>query len=76
MSMETRYNRLIVGFSLILRLLKPMVVEKGQRFTLRDGMLTLGTGVITKIMPRLTEDERTEILEGKKGREKTQARRK
>jgi len=61
---------------LILRLLKPMVVEKGQRFTLRDGMLTLGTGVITKIMPRLTEDERTEILEGKKGREKTQARRK
>lgn len=53
-----------------------MVVEKGQRFTLRDGMLTLGTGVVTKILPRLTEDQRTEIQEGKKGREKTQAKRK
>jgi len=62
--------------TLVLRLLKPMVVEKGQRFTLRDGMLTLGTGVITKILPRLSEDERTEIQEGKKGREKTQTKRK
>merc|ERR1712071_613580 len=62
--------------TLILRLLKPMVVEKGQRFTLRDGMLTLGTGVVTKVLPRLSEDERVGLSEGKKGREKTQTKRK
>ena len=61
---------------LILRLLKPMVVEKGQRFTLRDGMLTLGTGVVTKVLPRLSEDERVGLSEGKKGREKAQAQKK
>lgn len=42
--------------TLNLQLLKPMVCEKGQRFTLRDGKLTLGTGVITKILPDVTED--------------------
>lgn len=47
-----------------------MVVEQGQRFTLRDGILTLGTGVITKINPRLSETERMLLTEGKKGREK------
>jgi len=62
--------------TLILRLLKPMVVEKGQRFTLRDGMLTLGTGVVTKVLPRLSEDERVGLSEGKKGREKAQAQKK
>jgi elongation factor Tu len=50
-----------------------MVVEQGQRFTLRDGTLTLGTGVITKINPRLKEDERMLLSEGKKGREKAAA---
>lgn len=49
-----------------------MVVEPGQRFTLRDGTLTLGTGVITKINPRLKEDERMLLTEGKKGREKSE----
>uniref|UniRef100_A0A348G617 Elongation factor Tu n=1 Tax=Odontomachus monticola TaxID=613454 RepID=A0A348G617_ODOMO len=56
--------------TLELKLLKPMVCEKGQRFTLRDGSLTLGTGVITNTLKRLTDDERTAILEGKKQREK------
>ncbi len=50
-----------------------MVVEQGQRFTLRDGTLTLGTGVITKINPRLSETERSLLIEGKKGREKAAA---
>lgn len=49
-----------------------MVVEQGQRFTLRDGSLTLGTGVITKINTRLTESERSLLIEGKKGREKAE----
>ena len=43
-----------------------MVGEKGQRFTLRDGSITLGTGVITKILPNLTEKEREMVVEGKK----------
>jgi len=43
-----------------------MVLEKGQRFTLRDGSVTLGTGVITNTLKRLSESERISILEGKK----------
>lgn len=47
-----------------------MVLEKGQRFTLRDGSVTLGTGVITNTMKRLTDAERHELLEGKKALKK------
>lgn len=55
---------------LCLRLIRPMVLEQGQRFTLRDGNLTLGTGVVTKVLATLSETERLELLEGKKAREK------
>ncbi|GJQ65066.1 hypothetical protein Trydic_g15933 [Trypoxylus dichotomus] len=55
---------------LLLKMIRPMVLEQGQRFTLRDGNLTLGTGVVTKILSNLTEDERSAITEGKKAREK------
>ena len=47
-----------------------MVLEHGQRFTLRDGNITLGTGVVTKVMPPLSEKERLELTEGKKARDK------
>lgn len=47
-----------------------MVLEQGQRFTLRDGSITLGTGVVTKVLPDMSEKERMEITEGKKAREK------
>lgn len=47
-----------------------MVLEQGQRFTLRDGNLTLGTGVVTKVLQQLNENERLTITEGKKAREK------
>lgn len=47
-----------------------MVLEQGQRFTLRDGAVTLGTGVVTKILPLLKEDERQLLTEGKKARQK------
>jgi len=57
-----------------LKLLKPMVLEQGQRFTLRDGCLTLGTGVVTKVLPSLTEDERMQLQEGKKARAKRAAK--
>jgi len=53
-----------------LKLIRPMVLEQGQRFTLRDGSLTLGTGVVTKVLPKLTEEERMSLTEGKKAREK------
>jgi elongation factor Tu len=46
-----------------------MVLEQGQRFTLRDGSLTLGTGVVTKVMPSLSEKERLSLVEGKKARQ-------
>lgn len=47
-----------------------MVLEKGQRFTLRDGVITLGTGVVTNTLKPLSEAERINILEGKKGLQK------
>ncbi|XP_042224651.1 elongation factor Tu, mitochondrial-like [Homarus americanus] len=53
-----------------IRLMKPMVAEKGQRFTLREGSVTIGTGVITTINKDMTEDEKLEVQEGKKYREK------
>lgn len=57
-----------------LKMMKPMVLEEGQRFTLRDGSLTLGTGVVTKVLPSLTEDERLQLLEGKSARAKRLAK--
>ncbi|XP_068229000.1 elongation factor Tu, mitochondrial [Palaemon carinicauda] len=53
-----------------LHLFKPMVLEKGQRFTLRDGAITVGTGVVTKVNSSLTELERQLLQSGKKKREK------
>lgn len=61
---------------LFLSLLRPMVLEQGQRFTLRDGNLTLGTGVVTKALPLLSESERLALTEGKKAREKKEAAKK
>lgn len=55
---------------LVLKLIRPMVLEQGQRFTLRDGNTTLGTGVVTKVMSTLSEDERISLTAGKKAREK------
>lgn len=47
-----------------------MVLEKGQRFTLRDGVVTIGTGVVTNTLKSLTDSERVALLEGKKARKK------
>lgn len=57
-------------FSVELKMIRPMVLEHGQRFTLRVAGTTVGTGVITEIKKRLLEDERRGLLEGKKAREK------
>lgn len=55
-------------------MIRPMVLELGQRFTLRIAGVTCGTGVITEIKKRLLEDERRGLLEGKKAREKKNAK--
>ncbi|CAO2583245.1 Elongation factor Tu, mitochondrial [Lemmus lemmus] len=41
--------------NLILR--QPMILERGQRFTLRDGNKTIGTGIVTDI-PAMTEEDK------------------
>ncbi|KAJ7313900.1 hypothetical protein JRQ81_005688 [Phrynocephalus forsythii] len=41
--------------NLILR--TPMVLEEGQRFTLREGNKTVGTGVVTKTLPITPEEQ-------------------
>lgn len=33
------------------------MIEKGQRFQLRDAKQTIGTGVITNVLPELSEKE-------------------
>jgi len=53
-----------------LKLNRPMVLEKGQRFTIRDGFTTLGTGVITGLLKNMTEPERALMMEGRRGLEK------
>uniref|UniRef100_A0A3P9PF92 Elongation factor Tu n=1 Tax=Poecilia reticulata TaxID=8081 RepID=A0A3P9PF92_POERE len=40
-----------------LTLRQPMVLEKGQRFTLRDGNKTIGTGLVTEILTMTDEDQ-------------------
>lgn len=65
-------------YRLILKLIKPMVAEVGQRFTIRDGQVTVGTGVITKLLPSLTTEEKEILEKGHKKveREKEKAARK
>lgn len=53
-------------FTAVLKLIRPMVCEKGQRFTIRDGTTTIGTGVITNLLKGLDESERQELIDGRK----------
>ncbi|KAI1286953.1 Elongation factor Tu, mitochondrial [Halotydeus destructor] len=53
-----------------LRFLKPMVVEQGQRFTIRDGNVTVGTGVITKINTDLSTEEKDKLRKGRTKKER------
>jgi len=40
-----------------LKLLKPMVLEEGQTFTIRDNSGTIGTGKVSKLFKNMTEEE-------------------
>ncbi|XP_060678902.1 elongation factor Tu, mitochondrial isoform X2 [Hemiscyllium ocellatum] len=43
--------------NLTLTLRQPMVLEKGQRFTLRDGNRTIGTGLVTAVLESGPQDD-------------------
>ncbi|XP_044002781.1 elongation factor Tu-like [Aphidius gifuensis] len=53
-----------------LKLLRPMVLEKGERFTLRDASTTLGTGVISSVLKNLNKQQRSNLLEIKENDKK------
>lgn len=36
----------------------PLFIEPQQRFTIRHGSTTVGTGVFTELLPPLTEEEK------------------
>jgi len=56
--------------SMDLRLIKPMVLEDGQQFTIRDAAGTIGTGKVTKVHKNLTEEEKTLMMMNKEKRAK------
>lgn len=56
--------------SVVMKTRRPIVIEQGQRFTLRDGGVTLGTGVVTKVLPPMTPLEREKFLKGRSKEEK------
>lgn len=51
-----------------------MVVEKGQRFTIREGALTVATGVVTNILANLSPENSQSILMSKKNIAKLEAK--
>ncbi|KAH9426235.1 elongation factor Tu-like [Dermatophagoides pteronyssinus] len=60
----------------ILKILRPMVMEKGSRFTIRDQKKTIMTGVVTNLLDDLTPEERAKLEKGrtKKEREEMEKR--
>lgn len=56
--------------TMLMQLLKPMVIEEGQHFTIRDNLGTIGTGKVTSIGENLTEDEKNFMLMNKTKKEK------
>lgn len=47
-----------------------MVFETGQTFTIREGQMALGTGIVTTVHQNLSETDRSELLGGRRQREK------
>jgi len=56
--------------TMTLKLLKPMVMEDGQHFTIRDSVGTIGTGKVTQVFPNLSDEEKEIMLMNKTKREK------
>ena len=59
-----------------MKLIKPMVIENGQQFTLRSGNFTLGTGKITQTLANMTQDEKDFLMLSKRKKEKALAAKK
>lgn len=61
---------------LVFNMPKKMVLEQNQRFTLRDGQVTLGYGVISKVLPDRdpleVETKRKELKKQKKAEAEAQ----
>jgi len=57
-----------------IKLLKPMVLEEGQSFTVRDSAGTIGTGKVTNVFKNLTEEEYELMTMNKAKRAKTLAK--
>lgn len=62
--------------NVVMKTRKPIVLEQGLRFTIRDGGTTLGTGVITKILPPMAPAERERFLKGRTKDEKEEWKKK
>jgi len=56
--------------SVELKLLKPMVLEEGQQFTMRDSSGTIGTGKVTGILKNMTDEEKQMMMMSKEKRAK------
>ncbi len=50
--------------------MRPMVMEKGSRFTIRDQKQTIMTGVVTELLPDLTAEERAKLEKGRTRKER------
>lgn len=57
---------LLISCRIIVKLFRPMVLEKGQHFTFRNPGFTFATGIITNVFPNLPEEERIAMADGKK----------
>lgn len=52
-----------------------MILEQGSRFTLRDRSHTIATGVVTKVLPDLSPEEKAKVEKGKTRKEKEELER-
>lgn len=55
---------------IVIKMKKQMVMEKGLRFTIRDGSNTIATGVVTNILPNMSPEEKTKLEKGKTRKER------
>jgi elongation factor Tu len=51
--------------SVSVKMLRPMIREQGDRFTIRDRSNTIATGVVTKVLPDVTPEEKVQFEKGK-----------
>jgi len=56
--------------TITLKLTKPMVLEEGQQFTVRDSSGTIGTGKITNVKANMTEEDKELLMLNKEKRAK------